>query len=66
MGKKKESVDDVIDDAKLMEMIDKNAKYNSIDRKQRKVTVWPKFEYKGEGLSSIDPMSPHDIARQTI
>lgn len=66
MGKKKESIDDVIDDNKLMEMIDKNAKYTSIERKGRNVTVWPKFDYKGEDLSSLDVTSTHDMARQTI
>ena len=66
-NKKRDSADDVIDDDKLMEMIDKNAKYTSIERKKRTVPVWPKFDYKGEGLSSIeDALSPHDVARQTI
>jgi hypothetical protein len=49
MEKKKESVDDVIDDDKLMEMIDKNARYTSIERRKRTMTIWPKFDFKEEG-----------------
>lgn len=62
--KNKKDSDDVIDDDKLMEMIDKNAKYNSIDRKKPRVkTNWPKFDFKGEGLSPLAHASPHDLAR---